>query len=388
MKKLLTAPSKMPLSEVEIQLYQNVLKLIPEVSLNLMAVKVTNHPEDFVGWCHELIDVCKNRINFELLEPQQLPILKKIQTTLESGITISQLKTLRIAPWPVVAESIKAQQETLVLDEQLALLDYLTPLKEQRLSDMIEEDKLAFAGKHTAKHDPSIYKFDVEWFASTKSAKNLHALMSTSCVELDDALSHIPLEGDVTQAQYADFVAVYINAFNVLENEKATLAPATRLLAMRRPDIFTPVTSGSLDLLCQSLGLVKLTNRDFERYWHEIVMAIHKQPWYLQDQPEDQLEATIWQYRALIPCWFTYYSSDAKEQSNYYRALHKPKRTSSNSAAPKRRGKESAEVLVDRALSSDEIPLHIKNMRDSIVSEVEKGRSVDETINLMRTIFG
>ena len=53
-----------------------------------------------------------------------------------------------------------------------------------------------------------------------------------------------------------------------------------------------------------------------------------------------------------------------------------------------RRGKESAEILVDRALASDDIPEHIKAKRDSIVSEVEKGRSVEETISLMRAIFG
>ena len=51
---------------------------------------------------------------------------------------------------------------------------------------------------------------------------------------------------------------------------------------MRRPDIFTPVTAASLDIqLCQAFGLVRLNNQDFERYWQDIVMTIHKQPWYL-----------------------------------------------------------------------------------------------------------
>lgn len=378
----------MALSEIETQIYQNVLKQIPDISLNLMAVKVEDHPEDFVGWCNELIDVCQNRINFDLLEPQQLPILSKLQKLFESGVSISQLKTLRIAPWPIIAESLKAQKDHLVLDEQLALLTYLAELKTQKLSEMIEEDKHAFVGKHTAKHDPSVYKFDVEWFASTKSAKSFHNLLNASSAGLDKALANIPLEGDVALEHYHAFITDYVEAFNVLEDEKATLAPATRLLAMRRPDVFTPVTAGTLDLLCQAFGIVRLNNRDFDRYWHEIVMTIQKFPWYLCDQPEDEFEQRIWQYRALIPCWFHYYATDAAQQSNYYRALHKPKRTSTSSAAPKRRGKESAEVLVDRALEAEDMPEHIKNMRDSIVSEVEKGRGVDETINLMRTIFG
>ena len=63
------------------------------------------------------------------------------------------------------------------------------------------------------------------------------------------------------------------------------------------------------------------------------------------------------------------------------------KRTS-KSTPSKKRGKESAAVLVDRALSDGSLPEHIIAKRDSIIAEVEKGRSVHDTIALMRTIFG
>ena len=77
MKKLLISPSQMNLSDADNLLYQNILKLVPDISLNLMAVKVENHPKDFAGWCEELLDVCQNRINFSLLEDKQLPVVKK-----------------------------------------------------------------------------------------------------------------------------------------------------------------------------------------------------------------------------------------------------------------------------------------------------------------------
>jgi hypothetical protein len=213
-------------------------------------------------------------------------------------------------------------------------------------------------------------------------------VIATSCTDLNNALSHIPLEGEITFENYMDFVRGYITAFAAVDNEKATLAPATRLLAMRRPDFFTPVTAASLDILCQAFGLVRLNNQDFDRYWHDIVMAIHKQPWFIATTPEAEEEQALWQYKALVPCWFAYYSDDAKENSNYYKALHKPKRASSEKSSGRKRGKESAEALVDRALAAEDMPHHIKNMRDSIVKEVAAGRSVDETITLMRTIFG
>jgi hypothetical protein len=390
MKKLLTSPSKMPLSEAEASLYQNVLKQIPEVSLNLMAVKVTNHPQDFVGWCLELIDVCKKRINFDLLEPAQLPVLRKIQQYLETGVSLSQLRTLRIAPWAVIAQTLEHSQTQLVLSEQLALANFIATLRDKPLAHMSKEDRLAFAGKHTQAHDPAVYSFDVEWFASTKAAKSFHQLLETSCTELDEALAEIPLTGDVEYKHYQAFIARYIAAFAIIEDETATLAPATRLLAMRRPDVFTPITSSSLDLLAQALSVTRLNNRDFDRYWHDIVMAIHKQPWFVQATDASEFEARILPFKALVPCWFTYYGDDAELQSNYYKLVNKPKRNaqSNSTQVARKRSKESAESLVNKALAHDDIPAHIRNLRDSIVSEVEKGRSVDETIALMRTIFG
>lgn len=388
MKKLLISPSNMALGEQESQIYQNILKQATEISLNLMAVKVENHPEDFLGWCYELLDVAKNRINFELLDDHQLPIVKKLQDMLISAISFLQLKTLRIAPWPMICEFIRQRESELALEEQLKLIEYLAPLRATPLQDMINEDRLAFSGKHAASLDTSVYQFDVEWFASTKSAKGFHQLLADLPGEFDTALAHIPLEGEITQQHYQEFVLAYLMAFSH-SDEKPTLAPATRLLAMRRPDVFTPLVNSKLDALCQALGIAKLTNRDFERYWQDVVVAINKMPWFATGNAADESEARLLAIKALLPCFFFYADKDTPQSSNYYKLLNKPKRTSSGSTArTTRRSKESAETLVDRALSDDSIPEHIRAKRDSIIAEVEKGRSVDETISLMRAIFG
>lgn len=261
MKKLLISPSNMALGEQESQIYQNILKQATEISLNLMAVKVENHPEDFLGWCYELLDVAKNRINFDLLDDHQLPTVKKLQDLLIAAISFLQLKTLRIAPWPMVAAFIASHKEVIALDEQLKLIEYLKPMRSAPLKDMIKEDRLAFSGKHAANLDTSVYQFDVEWFASTKSAKGFHQLLDDLPGAFDEALAAIPAEGDVTLEHYQSFMVGYLSAFAGSE-EKPTLAPATRLLAMRRPDVFTPITSSKLDALCQALGVAKLNNRD------------------------------------------------------------------------------------------------------------------------------
>ncbi|QUI72833.1 hypothetical protein GSF13_23240 [Pseudoalteromonas sp. M8] len=378
----------MALGEQESQIYQNILKQATEISLNLMAVKVENHPEDFLGWCYELLDVAKNRINFDLLDDHQLPTVKKLQDLLIAAISFLQLKTLRIAPWPMVAAFITSHKEVIALDEQLKLIEYLKSMRSTPLKDMIKEDRLAFSGKHAANLDTSVYQFDVEWFASTKSAKGFHQLLDDLPGAFDEALATIPAEGDVTLEHYQSFMVGYLSAFAGSE-EKPTLAPATRLLAMRRPDVFTPITSSKLDALCQALGVAKLNNRDFERYWTDVVSTIKAMPWYTMAAPVDEFETQLAEIKALLPCLFYYADKDTATNSNYFKLLHKPKRSgSSGGKKTVRRGKESAEVLVDRALADESIPEHIRAKRDSIVAEVEKGRSVDETISLMRTIFG
>ncbi|ALS34349.1 hypothetical protein PTRA_a3363 [Pseudoalteromonas translucida KMM 520] len=387
MKKLLISPSQMSLGEQENQIYQNILKQSSELSLNLMAVKVENHPDDFLLWCYELLNASKERMNYDLLEPQQLPVLKKLHDQLISAISFLQVKTLRVAPWPVVTTFIEQHKDLIALDEQLRLTSYIASIRPQSLKDMIPEDLLAFSGKHMASLDPSTYNFDVEWFASTKSAKAFHQLLADMPDAFDDALSNIPLEGNITHYEYQQFVAAYLKAFSD-GNEKPTLAPATRLLAMRRPDVFTPISNNRLDALCGALGVSKLKNTDFERYWQDIVQKIQTLSWFKMAKADNELEEQLVSIKALIPCFFYYADTTTADSSNYIKLLSKPKRSTSGTGKTKRRGKESAEILVDRALAADDIPEHIRSKRDSIINEVQKGRGVNETISLMRTIFG
>ncbi|AQP99558.1 hypothetical protein H5119_15275 [Pseudoalteromonas sp. SG45-5] len=387
MKKLLISPSKMTLGEQENNIYQNILKQSSELSLNLMAVKVENHPDDFLPWCYELLSASRDRMNYDLLEPQQLPVLKKLHDQLISAISFLQVKTLRIAPWPVVSVFVEQHKDVIALDEQLRLVSYIKSIREQSLKDMIPEDLLAFSGKHMASLDPSTYNFDVEWFASTKSAKSFHQMLADLPGAFDDALANIPLEGDITQYEYQQFVAAYSKVFTD-NGEKPTLAPATRLLAMRRPDLFTPITNNRLDALCGALGVPKLKNSDFERYWQDIVKGIQAMSWYKMANASNELEEQLVAIKALIPCFFYYADDKTPDSSNYIKLLSKPKRSTTTTGKTQRRGKESAEILVDRALAADDIPEHIRSKRDSIINEVQKGRGVNETISLMRTIFG
>ena len=397
MRKLLSAPVKMGLSDNENTLYQQALKHAAEISLNLMAVKVENRPEDFTGWCYELHTLCRDKLNYDLLEPEQLPTVKKLQQTLEKGISANQLKMLRITPWPFFIDYVKQHADNNALEERLRMLRYIDSIKATPLHEMSELDRLTFAGKHTADHDPGAYAFDNEWFASTKGAKAFHNLYAQRSMEFAQALNHIPLEGEVTLADYNNFVAAYKTIFTTDEDgqpsdDKPQLLPATRLLAMRRPDQFVTLSNQKMDLLCIALGCSKLNNVDFSGYWHEVIETIRTTAWWRQDAPEDAEELNLWQVRVALIDLFFFADSDVPLNSNYLklkeRIANGRNRAAKTASTGRKRTKETAEQIVDRRLEDPELPEYMQGRRDALVLEVEKGKSVDEVINLFRAIFG
>ena len=395
MKTLLSCPAKMALSDAENSIYQKSLIYIADLSLNLMAAKVSNHPDDFLGWCIELLRVCKQGVNRDLLEADQFKSLDKLIAILVLGASASQLKMARIAPWPVYVGFIDQQAEVHAFEERLSLLDYITALDNQKLSEMTELDRLVFAGKHTNKHSHTVYNFDAEWFASTKSAKVFHILLAEQPSDFDHALSFIPLKGDVTPAQYQKFVKAYKKIFSAykkdkVKGEKSPLAPATRLLAMRRPDQFIALTNAKIEILCQGLGIVKFNNFDFESYWQDLIGTLRTFSWWHESKPSDEHELRIWKYRAVLVDLFLFADEDFALSSNYLRIRDKKLNSAESSYKSTRRVriKLTPEEIVDQALAEDGLPDYIQSKRDVILKQVKAGKSAEHAIGLMRAIFG
>ena len=389
MRKLLTSPNAMSLSSIEQTIYQNALTFVADLSLNLMAVKVDNHPETFLDWCKELYRICLHDVNRDLLETSQEKPLKKLQETLSNGVSACQLKLARVVPMAIFSSFMQENASLQALPERLRLLGYISNLRNTKLADMIEEDRLAFTGKHSAQHDISVYDFDVEWFASTRGAKTFHQLVKSYPQAFDNALDNIPFTGEVTIAQYQSFVDAYKAIFALhASNEKAPLYAATRLLAMRRPDQFIALSSTKVDSLSLGLGLIKLNNQSFDDYWHEMIAGIRSTPWWRSEKPSDETELLLWQNRAILIDLFLFADNALAENSNYIRMRDKPKKVKIGVAKAVKRSKASAEAIVDKAFEADDIPDFILNMRSTIVNSVKDGKTVDQAITLMRNIFG
>lgn len=112
------------------------------------------------------------------------------------------------------------------------------------------------------------------------------------------ALDQIPLSGSITKTQYEKYIELFQMAFLGTQLENANnLATATRLLSMKRSDIFICFASKNRSKLCKDFG-IKQSNMDFVRYWDDVILRIQDCNWWINPQPRNQTEQLISDGRA------------------------------------------------------------------------------------------
>lgn len=124
---------------------------------------------------------------------------------------------------------------------------------------------------------------DWGWFGSMGGAGTFAKLIGLEDQALAAALDAIPKRGDVAEAQFNDYVAAFTAAF-AGSSRTARLAPATRLLAMKRPDFFVCVNGGNTAGLAAALAFAPTTIK-LENYWERVIEPIQQAPWYNTSRP-------------------------------------------------------------------------------------------------------
>jgi len=112
------------------------------------------------------------------------------------------------------------------------------------------------------------------------------------------ALEYIPLTGKVSKNNYMDF----LNAFE--DKDKSLgycVSVVSRILAMKRPDIFICLTQANRENIKNDFGINKeIKSNEYERYWDEIIERIHKSDWFLTSEPKDLIEKDLWEKRVAM----------------------------------------------------------------------------------------
>ena len=89
--------------------------------------------------------------------------------------------------------------------------------------------------------------------------------------------------------------------------ERAGVTTASRLLAMKRPDVFVCIDSENRSAIARAFSLSASSLMTFEGYW-DLLLRIWKCPWYRSPCPTEKLARRIWNARvALLDCVYYYF---------------------------------------------------------------------------------
>lgn len=166
----------------------------------------------------------------------------------------------------------------------------------------------------------SNFACDRDWgyFGSMSGAGEFHNLINENESLISDALDKIPLKGDVTKENFDAFIKIYLSI-----PKKVGLANASRLLAMKRPDVFMCLDSKNKCNLCKEFGIKQDFGNgkdiQYDRYWDEIVVRILNSNWWNSEKPTsgDNLETTVWECRAAFIDSLFYAESSVSEEEVY-----------------------------------------------------------------------
>lgn len=136
---------------------------------------------------------------------------------------------------------------------------------------------------------------DFLWFGSMRGAGKFKGAISRNEPHISTALDQIPFDGPVGRGDYLAFVAEFEKAF---PKGGGGVATATRLLAMKRPDLFVCLDNANRRRLCAAFKIRQAVG--YEDYWDSIVERIRASTWWNVSRPKDRTQAAVWDARAAM----------------------------------------------------------------------------------------
>lgn len=133
------------------------------------------------------------------------------------------------------------------------------------------------------------------WFGSMGGAGRFRHVIKDNNAHVSRSLDLIPFSGMVTKDMFDGFIKELKRAF---PDGGAGVAVASRLLAMKRPDVFVCLDSKNRRKLAEAFGISRSV--EFEDYWNSIVERIRDSTWWQVPCPKRGLERRIWQGRAAM----------------------------------------------------------------------------------------
>lgn len=136
-----------------------------------------------------------------------------------------------------------------------------------------------------------------EFFGTVADGLYKHYINDLSS-KLSNAIDLIPSSGEVTKKQFD----AYVKRFDIIDR-KNPLADISRLLAIKRPDLFVCINQANKDKLA-ILFNVRKSDIKVENYWNILESYIWSSEWYKEPKGDKKgYELKCWKYRvALLDC--------------------------------------------------------------------------------------
>jgi HKD family nuclease len=183
------------------------------------------------------------------------------------------------------------------IEQRVALIEFIQEgfREHSDFYDMSEGLRRTIAGLPTEHHK------HWGWFGSMRGAGRYFNRINNNNEHVSSALSHIPLVGEIEEADYFKFIEEFKLAF---PDGGDGIAVASRLLAMKRPDIFVCIDARNKRELCIDFGIAQ-SRVNYDSYWFEVIGRIQASAWWQSDEPTNAEELGIYNGRAaLLDCIF------------------------------------------------------------------------------------
>ena len=157
--------------------------------------------------------------------------------------------------------------------------------KNKKFCDMNEEERKFIAGMKNNITEEIFQSFEhiegenTGWFGNMRGAGYYTHEVIINNKELSLALDAIPISGKISKQHFLDFWEIFEKIFT-----RNFVAPPTRLLCMKRPDIFICLNSANIKNIKKTFS-IKKSKIDKHFYWDEIIERIFACNWWKNPMP-------------------------------------------------------------------------------------------------------
>ena len=230
--------------------------------------------------------------NYRIIWKNQRPKIESLSGAYGSALKKSKpiyQASITSMTWKAFMKGVKHEKGD-ALKNRLELLHICKVLfkRTSHFNQMTEDERKFIAGIPNKLGEG----IDWGWFGSMKGAGIFKNRIKENDSNVSKALDQIPQTGQVTKVHYDKFIDYYSKAC-----PGKYIATASRLLAMKRPDMFVCLDSKNASNLCKDFG-INISGMTYARYWSDIIERIFDSEWWLNPRPNSHLERQINDSRA------------------------------------------------------------------------------------------